>query len=126
VNALAKMLEVETGERRPLEAVLADWREEARILRKRGVARIGRVIEQLCDDVAGAIGIEEHLRWISEEDAMLRSGRSRTWLRAQFPEWERLHHAKRDGKRRLYRMLVIPVRANLTAAAVAGRAAAHT
>lgn len=118
-------METDATKRRPLEQVLADWREEAKILRRRGVARLGRVIEQLCDDVAEAQGVEEHLRFISEESAMLRSGRSRAWLRGQFPEWERLHHARRDGKRRLYRMSVIPPRANLAAAAAAGREAAH-
>lgn len=113
------------GARRPLEQVLADWREEAKIFRKRGVNRMAHVIEQLCADVAEAEGVEEHLRWITEEAAMLRSGRSREWLRGQFPEWERLHHARRNGRRRTYRMLVIPARANIAAAAAAGREAAH-
>ncbi len=108
---------------RPLEQVLADWREDAQILRKHGHVREAGQIEQLSRDVAEAV--EEYLKWVSEEDAMLRSARSREWLRSQFPDWERMGHARRDGKRRCYRLLVIPVRANLTAAAAAGREAAR-
>lgn len=107
-----------------LEQVLADWRGDAQVLRRRGHEHDAVLIERICDEVAHAA--EEYLRWVSEEDAMLRSARSRAWLRSQFPDWERLGHARRDGKRRRYRLLVVPARANLTAAAAAGREAART
>lgn len=108
---------------RSLEQVLADWREDAQILRKHGHGREAEQLERFSIDVARAA--EDYLRWVSEEDAMLRSSKSREWLRSQFPEWERMGHARREGKRRCYRLLVIPVRANLTAAAAAGREAAR-
>jgi len=107
-----------------LEQVLADWRGDAQVLRRRGHEHDAALIERICEEVARAA--DEYLRWVSEEDAMLRSSRSRDWLRSQFPEWERMGHARRDGRRRCYRLLVIPRRANLTAAAAAGREAARS
>lgn len=106
-----------------LEQVLADARGDAQVLRKRGHGRDAELIEKLCDEVSAAA--EDYLRWLNEDEAMLRSGRSSAWLRGAFPEWERSGHARRDGKRRLYRQVVVPVRANVTAAAAAGRAAAR-
>ena len=107
-----------------LEQVLADYRGDAQVLRRRGHAHDAELIEMICDAVAAAA--EDYLRWITEDEAMLRSARSRAWLRGQFAEWERQGLARRDGKRRLYRMIAVPLRANLTAAAAAGRAAARS
>jgi len=125
MRQLEQILAADRTDRRPLEQVVADWREEAKIFRKRGIPRLAKVIEQLLDDVCAADGIEEHMRWISEEEAMLRSGRSLAWLRAQFPDWEQLRYARRDGKKRQYRMFIVPRRPNIAAAAAAGRQAAH-
>lgn len=108
---------------RALEQVLADHRGDAAVLRRKGHARDADLIERICDDVGRAA--EEYLRWISEEDAQLRSGWSRERLRAHFAEWERQGHARRDGKKRLYRMLIVPRRANTIAAREAGRRAAR-
>lgn len=108
---------------RSLEQVLADSREDAEVLRRRGHVHDAELMTKICDEIAAAA--EDYLMWVSEEDAMLRSNRSREWLRSQFPEWERLGHARREGRRRRYRLLVVPVRANLTAAAAAGREAAR-
>ena len=105
-----------------LEQVLADWRGDAQVLRRQGYNREAEQIERFADDVARAA--EDYLRWLSEDDALLRSGRSRGWLRSHFPEWERAGHGRRDRGRRLYRMLVIPQRANTLAAREAGRRAA--
>ncbi len=87
-----------SDEPRTLEQLLADWRGDAQALRRRG----------------------HYLRWLSEDDALLRSGRSHGWLRSQFPDWERAGHARREGRKRWYRMLVIPQRANTLAARAAG------
>jgi hypothetical protein len=55
---------------------------------------------------------------------MLRSGRSRPFLRARFPEWEAEQMARLDGRRRRYRACIVPRRANLDAAKAAARVAA--
>jgi len=104
-----------------LEQVLADARERAAILKHEGHPVQARSIEDFADRVASAA--EDYLRWLSEDDAALRSGRSASWLRSRFAEWERQGHARRDGRRRLYRQVVVPQRANPTAAREAGRAA---
>ncbi len=108
-----------------LEQLLADWRGDAQVLRRRGHDREADQLEWFADAVARAA--EDYLRWLSEDEALLRSGRSRGWLRSQFPEWQRAGHARRDGRKRRkrwYRMLVIPQRANPLAARESGRRAA--
>lgn len=110
------------AEPRALEQVLADWRGDAQVLRRQRHDQEAEQIERFAVDVARAA--EDYLRWLSEEEALLRSGRSRGWLRSRFPEWEREGHARRDRGRRLYRMVVIPQRANTLAAREAGRRAA--
>ncbi len=109
-------------EPRTLEQLLADWRGDAQVLRRRGHDRDADQMERFADAVARAA--EDYLRWLSEDEALLRSGRSLGWLRTQFPEWERAGHARRDGRKRWYRMLVIPQRANDVAARAAGWRAA--
>lgn len=106
---------------KPLEQVLADWRERASALRACHRQLDAELIDDVCRDVAQAA--EDYIRWLTEEDAALRSGRSLTWIRSRFSEWEREGHARREGRRRLYRQVVIPQRANPTAAREAGRAA---
>ena len=106
---------------KPLEQVLADARGDAAVLRRAGHAADAELIERICHEVARAA--EDYLRWLTEEDAALRSGRSLTWIRSRFSEWEREGHARREGRRRMYRQVVIPQRANPTAAREAGRAA---
>ena len=105
-----------------LEQLLADWRGDAQVLRRRGHEGEAEQMERFADAVARAA--EDYLRWLSEDEALLRSGRSRGWLRSQSPDWERAGHARRDGRKRWYRMLVIPQRANPLAARDAGRRAA--
>lgn len=106
-----------------LAQVLADWREKAAILRANGHKAQGDSIDAVVDDVAGAA--EEYLRWMSEENAVLRSGRSVAWLRRRFPAWERAGHARRRGRGREYRMLVVPVDVDHIAAREAGKRAAR-
>ena len=107
---------------RTLEQLLADWRGDAQVLRRQGHERDADSLERCAEDVSGAA--EEYLMWLSEEDALLRSGRSVSWLRKQFPEWDQAGHARREGGRRYYRMLVVPQRANTVSAQEAGRRAA--
>lgn len=104
-----------------LETVLADWRQSAQALRRTGHGPTAELLEGLAQEVAQAA--EEYLRWLSEDEAMLRSGRRRGWLRTRFPEWERAGNARREGRKRVYRMLVIPQGADTLSARDAGRRA---
>lgn len=104
-----------------LEQVIADARGEAAILRKNGDERGAEIIERLMDAVAHAAA--DYIVWLNEHEAELRSGRTVAWLRARFPEWERQGHARKAGRRREYRTLIVPTRANTAAAYAAGRRA---
>ena len=105
-----------------LEAVLGAWRADAQVLRKRGRAHDADVMEQLAREVSDAA--TEYLTWLTETKAMRRSGQKAGWLRARFPAWERQGHARREGRERTYRMVVVPHRANVEAARENGRRAA--
>jgi hypothetical protein len=76
-------------------------------------------IDRLLDRVRTAA--IDYLDWLSEGEARLRSGKSVEWLRARFAGWAASGHAKKDGQRRLYRQLVVPRRANESAARESGR-----
>jgi len=97
-----------------LAQVLTDWSGQAAVLRARGHAREADHIEQLVADVRA--GAAAYLDWLNEEEAILRSGRSRGYLRSRFPEWSAEDNARLDGRRRRYRRCVIPRRANLDTA----------
>lgn len=104
-----------------LEQVLADERGQAAVLRHNGHAHDADLIERVCDRVSAAA--EEYLRFLSEADARLRTNKSVDWLRSRFPEWMEQGHAKKIGAVRYYRMVVLPPRANLSAAREEGRRA---
>jgi hypothetical protein len=105
-----------------LEQVLADERGDAAVLRKNGHGHDADLIERVCDRVSRAA--EEYLRFVAEPDARLRTNRSQEYLRARYADWEAQGHAYKKGTMRYYRMLVLPPRANLSAAREEGRRAA--
>ena len=111
-----------TDSRQTLEDVLADAREEAAVLRRAGHPVQARAIERLCDAVAEST--EDYRTWLTKSDARLQSGRSVEWLRAQFPRWLDQGLARLNGRKREYRAMIVPRRANLSAAKEAGRTAA--
>jgi hypothetical protein len=102
-----------------LEQVLADERGQAQVLRHNGHKAEAEIIERVCDRVGSAA--EEYLRFLWEDDAMLRSNRARDWFRSRFAEWEAEGNARKVGNRRYYRMLIVPRRANLSAAREEGK-----
>lgn len=106
-----------------LEQLLVDLREEAQVLGRTGDARGAALLHSTVDRLRDAA--EDFITWLSEDDAMLRSGHHVRWLRARYAEWETQGHAKRERGKRFYRQCVIPLRANLSAAREAGRAEAR-
>lgn len=109
-----------------IEQVLADARGEAAVLRKHGQEAIADAIDRICDDVAEAT--EDYRNWLTETDAMLRSGHTRAWLRNRFPAWERQGMARwspKNAAAREFRALMVPQRTNLAALRADARMAAR-
>lgn len=106
-----------------LQQVLADAREEATILEANHAAMSVTRVRELLKAVETAA--EEWLLFLSEGDAVIRTGYSVPWLRARYEAWARDGHARMVGRARQYRACVLPRRANTQAAAEAGRDAAR-
>jgi hypothetical protein len=105
----------------PLEQVLADAEGEAQLLRKHGHERQAEVLERLCATVKAAA--RDYLTWLTEAEAELKSGHGTGWLRYRFARWEAQGLAKKDGRRRLYRSIIVPQRRNIEAARAAAKRA---
>lgn len=99
-----------------LEQVLADERGDAAVLRRRGHAKEAELIERICDRVADAA--VDFITFISESDAMLRSGKGVDYFKSRFGSWEREGLARRsptDRRKRQYLRAIVPRRQNLDA-----------
>lgn len=81
-----------------LDQAFADALEDAQVLRKRGHGHDAELIEQLVADFRKAAGL--HLAWLSEGDAVLRSGKKLAWLRKRRRGWAVQGFARRrpDGR----------------------------
>ncbi|MBA3854646.1 MAG: hypothetical protein C0503_09530 [Gemmatimonas sp.] len=90
---------------RPLEVVIGDFREEAAALRRNGHTLQAISLERCLDEVS--VAARDFLDWISEGEAMLRSGRGLDYLRARRATWEEDGLAKKVGRRWWYRRCVI-------------------
>ena len=108
---------------RDLATVIADWRGEAAVLRRRGDNRTALLLEQCAEEAV--LAAESYLLWLSETDAMLRTGRTREWLRSRYEGWAAEGHAKKTGRDRQYRAVMLPRRAAVVEAREAGRQAAR-
>lgn len=107
---------------RALEQVIADYKHEADVLRRQGFAPDADRLERVLREIENAA--VDYLKRLSEDDAIFRSGRSRAWLRSNFPKWMAMGHAGFYDDRpraRWYRQLILPLRANRDAARDAGR-----
>lgn len=102
-----------------LEEVLADFRDQANVLRFNGHVTQAASIDAVCDGVAKVM--EDYLMVLTEEEAMSRSGKGLEFLRTRFPQWEAAGLAFRDGRRRRYRALIVPARPNLDLARAEAR-----
>ena len=105
-----------------LEEVLANAREDAQALRRHGHKHDAELIEALADKVQAAA--YDFLNWLTESEARLRSGHSVEFLRARFAALEAQGLARLVDKKRQYRAVAIPQRANREAAREAGRRSA--
>lgn len=107
-----------------LDTVLARWRTDAAALRRNGEPAKAAVLERCAEETETAAA--EWLTWLSEEEAAIRSGRSVTWLRARYRDWQPQGHARQVGRAvRIYRAAVVPRRLALVRAADMGREAAR-
>src|SRR5690242_4046908 len=70
------------AETRDLAQVLADAREEAQVLRRAGNIGQAEYVDALVSKVRDAA--EDFMTWLSEPDAMLKSGLSERTLRRRF------------------------------------------
>lgn len=102
--------------------VLDEMRAEVAVLRDNKAAMPPDRLETRLREIENAtIDLRE---WLSEDDAMLRSARTRAWLRGQFPQWMAQGLARFNPdkpKERQYLQLIVPLRANASAARDAGR-----
>lgn len=103
-----------------LAQVIADAREQAQVLRAAGHEGQARYVEQLLDRVKGAS--EDYLTWLSESDAIVKSGLAERTLRHRFRELLDCGLARYgDGRKREYRACAIPPRPDIAAARARGR-----
>jgi hypothetical protein len=95
-----------------LEEVLARWRSDAAVLRRNDAKQNASVLERCCHEVE--LAAADYLTWLTEEQAMAKSGRAREWLKTRWARWQMDGNAKldRDQKRRLYRSCSIPRKQN--------------
>jgi hypothetical protein len=106
-------------DRKDLETLIADKREQAAVLRSHGHAAQAKSLEEFADEVAEAM--RSYLTLLSDSEAMLRSGWAIGRLRGHFAEWEAAGFATLDAKgKRRYRECIVPVRANRSGARLAG------
>jgi hypothetical protein len=101
-----------------LSQVLIDIRDEAALLRRRGVVQLADFADDLVTKVQQAA--EDYLRFVPETEARLR-GAKLAWLRRNFATWEQEGHAKKVGGERFYRSIMLPRTTPASIAREAGR-----
>lgn len=89
-----------------LDQVLAETRADANALRRCGDRRVADIMDTICARVESAA--VDWLTWISETEALSRSGKSPDYLRARREQWAVDGLARKDGKRWLYRRAIVP------------------
>lgn len=105
-----------------LAQLIADWRADAAVLRRRGVTTEAQILERCADQTEAAA--VEYLTLLTESEAILFSGQTSRWLRSRFPAWESRGNALRRGRTRYYRQLALPRRTRIAQAYADGRRAA--
>lgn len=112
------------ADRKELEQILADAREDAEVLKRTGHPEQALSIEQLCSQVENAA--EDYIRKISIDDARLKSGLSLRQLRRRFKELADCGMAEVGPKgEMLFRACAVPQRAATATQRARGRSAAQ-
>jgi hypothetical protein len=94
---------------RAIEQIIADERENARMLKRMGNEQQATYLLNLFDEIAGSL--EDYVTWLSEEKSMLKSGLSARTLRRRFRELFDCGLARYNMKHeREYRSIAIPSR----------------
>ena len=93
-----------------LADVIADWREDAAILRRRGDQRTAEVLEQCAADVTGVA--LEYIVWLSESEAQLRSGWTAGKVRSHARAFLHTPHVRTEKKGYWLRACIVPRRAH--------------
>lgn len=92
-----------------LDQVLADFREDATVLRANGHGTQAQTLERVLDAVREAAA--DWLAWLSETEAQLRSGRGPDYFRTRRQIWADDGLAEqRNGRRWFYRRVIVPRR----------------
>jgi hypothetical protein len=100
---------------RELGQIVADAREEAKIIARMGNAQQAVYLNALLDSITEAA--EDYLTWLSEEKAQIKSGLSYRTLRRRFRELHECELARYNAKGdREYRSVAIPSRPEVAAA----------
>lgn len=89
-----------------LEQILAETRSDANALRRCGDRRLADVMETICGNVEASAA--DWLTWLSETEALSRSGKSLDYLRARRDQWAVDGLARKDGRRWFYRRAIVP------------------
>jgi hypothetical protein len=97
-------------ERRELADVLADWRGEAAVLRRRGDERAAKLLEQCASEAA--IVSDEFTMWLSETDAALRAGWSTDQVRRHARKFLESGHVAYERRAYRLRACIVPRRAH--------------
>jgi hypothetical protein len=109
--------------RETLKEVLEDELRQAEVLKHNDHDHDAKLIKRICKRVSDAT--EDYLTFLNEPEAVLRTGRTVEFLRARFGGWERRGHAKRVGRVRSYREIILDSRVDLGRIRADARAAAR-
>ena len=104
------------------EDLIERWEADIVSFRRNDSDKEADGIERKLREITEAF--HEYLTWISEPDAELRSGHTKEWLRDRFKPWQRSGHARKQGRVRWYRMVVVPQRERMREEYEAGLRAA--
>jgi hypothetical protein len=94
-----------------LAQVVADWRGEAAVLRRRGDSRAATLLEQCASEVAAVS--DDFTTWLSEEAAARRSGWTLTKVRRHALAFLHTPHVQQEKRAYRLRACIVPRRAHL-------------
>lgn len=89
-----------------IEQALETARSDARVMDRCGGTYKPSVVLQMLDAIERAA--RPFAAWLSESDAMIRSGKGASYFRARFRAWESAGLAEQRGRLRYYRAAVVP------------------